>query len=150
MTKSFSELAKDFLFSSLTNQQISGEDELNMKNYISLYAIQLCYAFAVAILSIALISMVFNSGGSVAVLMIFMALPSILFSRTIGGLLDKYNMKKMFAFAILLLFISHSFPFALILFLDWIISPLWFFTFSGIIFLLGGFSILLFLILRDC
>ena len=72
-----------------------------MKNYTPLYAIQLCYSFAVAILSIALIGMVFNNGGSVAVLMIFMALPSLLFSRMIGGLLDKYNMKKVFAFAML-------------------------------------------------
>jgi len=94
LTKSFSELAKDFVYFHFANQQISREDELNMKNYIPLYAIQLCYAFATAILSIVLISMVFNNGGSVAILMIFMALPSILFSRTIGSLLDKYNAKK--------------------------------------------------------
>ena len=74
---------------------------ISLKQYITLFTVQLCTAFSVAMLSVSLISIVHNHSGSVSLLMLSMALPAILFSRTIGGLFDKYKNKGLMIFAML-------------------------------------------------
>ena len=69
---------------------------ISLKTYIALFAVQVCAAFSVAIVSVALIASVHNNHGSVSILMLSMTVPAILFSRIIGGLFDKYEKKKCF------------------------------------------------------
>ena len=72
-----------------------------MKKYIMLFTVQLCTAFSIAMLSVALISIVHNNYGSVSILMLSMALPSIFFGKIIGDFFDKYKKKRLIAFPIL-------------------------------------------------
>ena len=60
-----------------------------MKIFILIIGIQLCSAFSSATISVALMSILFNNQGSISILMMVMAMPTIFFSKKIGNLLDK-------------------------------------------------------------
>jgi len=62
-----------------------------MKAFINLAGIRLSSAFSYAMISVALMGILFNNNGSISILLLVMSLPAILFSKLIGGIFDKYK-----------------------------------------------------------